>query len=448
MNRRGRHIGRDGAVLIVTMWIMIVLAGMVVALAVNMRVEASASASDAARAQAEAIEAGAIQYVFARVDNLKGKMPLETATFCQAVRLGDGAFWIIRATPDDDRSLSYGLVDEASKVDVNSAGAGMLSRLPGMTTELAACALDWRDADDTPSDAGAESDYYKALDEPYRAKNAPFETVEELLLVKGFTREILFGEDVNRNGVLDAGEDTSGDGTLNRGPGAFFTVYGVEPNTDADGKARVNINDGNQNTALNDLLTKSLSPAQAGMVRSRVRFGRPFRNLIDFYVRSGLKAEEFDLVADKLTTRGETEVRGLVNLLTAPREVLAALPGLEEADVTALLAKRAETATTLNSITWIPQVLKPAKAIGIGDRITLRTWVFSADIVSISGDGRAFRRCRVVIDARTSPPKVIFRQPLTHLGWCLDETIRTRLRAGVAIDTVCNEKQVLKTGTP
>ena len=64
--------------LIVAMWIMIVLAGMVAALAATMRVEASASASDASRAQAEAIEAGAIQYVFARVDGLKGKMPQET----------------------------------------------------------------------------------------------------------------------------------------------------------------------------------------------------------------------------------------------------------------------------------------------------------------------------------------------------------------------------------
>ncbi|MCY2925820.1 MAG: type II secretion system protein GspK, partial [Planctomycetota bacterium] len=227
MNRRCRHIGRGGAVLIVAMWIMIVLAGMVAALAATMRVEASASASDASRAQAEAIEAGAIQYVFARVDGLKGKMPQETATLCQAVRLGDGAFWILRPNYDDDRVPAWGLVDEASKVDLNSAGAGMLSRLPGMTSELAAGAADWRDADDTTSDTGAEGDYYRSLDDPYRAKNAPFETIEELLLVKGFTRDILYGEDVNRNGILDAGEDTSGDGTLDRGPGDFLTIYSV-----------------------------------------------------------------------------------------------------------------------------------------------------------------------------------------------------------------------------
>ena len=438
-----------GAVLIVTMWVLIVLAGIVMALAANVQVEVDCTAGDASRAQAEAIEAGAIQYVFSRVDNLRGKMPAEANMLCQAVRLGDGAFWIIRANPDDDRVQGYGVVDESSKVNLNTAGGGILSRLPGMTSDLAACVIDWRDVDDTTnSGGGAESDYYLALDTPYRAKNAPFETVEELLLVKGFTREILYGEDVNRNGVLDAGEDADGDGALDRGPGDFFTVYTVQDNVDPGASGRVNINNSRDDARLDKVLSDNLTPAQAATVRSRVRFGRPFRNLIDFYLRSSLKAADFDKIGDYLSTREEQDVRGLINLLTAPREVLATLPQLDDSDVATLLAKRADAVTGLDSITWIPRAIAPAKAVAIGDRITLRTWQFSADIVSIAGDGRAFRRCRVVIDARTTPPKVIFRQPLTHLGWPLDETIRTRLRAGVAIDTVCTDNQALKTSTP
>ena len=41
------------------------------------------------------------------------------------------------------------------------------------------------------------------LDPPYRAKNKPLDTVEELLMVKGFDGRILYGEDYNRNGYLD-----------------------------------------------------------------------------------------------------------------------------------------------------------------------------------------------------------------------------------------------------
>jgi type II secretory pathway component PulK len=53
--------------------------------------------------------------------------------------------------------------------------------------------LDWRDTDDSPRVAGAESDYYQGLNPPYYAKNAPFDNLAELLLVKGVTPEMYWG---------------------------------------------------------------------------------------------------------------------------------------------------------------------------------------------------------------------------------------------------------------
>ncbi|MEN6421481.1 MAG: type II secretion system minor pseudopilin GspK [Smithella sp.] len=52
---------------------------------------------------------------------------------------------------------------------------------------------DWIDSDDISSDYGAESSYYSSLDYPYKAKNAPFDCIEELLMVKGVTKEIFYG---------------------------------------------------------------------------------------------------------------------------------------------------------------------------------------------------------------------------------------------------------------
>jgi len=85
--------------------------------------------------------------------------------------------------------------------------------------------FDWIDADDTPRMHGAESeDYYMKLDNPYRAKNGPLDTVGELLLVKGFTKVILSGgvietNDANQEPVKVSGiEDlltTYGDGKVN-----------------------------------------------------------------------------------------------------------------------------------------------------------------------------------------------------------------------------------------
>jgi len=123
-----------------------------------------------------------------------------------------------------------------------------------------------------------------------------------------------------------------------------------------------------------------------------------------------------------------------VNVNTAPREVLACLPGLEESDVSALLARRAEAGTELTGLAWVTEALTAPKAAAIGPFITARSFQFSADIVSVCGSGRAFRRCRVVVDASASPPRVIYRQNLTHLGWPLNPEILTNLRAGAALD--------------
>jgi len=52
---------------------------------------------------------------------------------------------------------------------------------------------DWIDADDNTSSYGAESGYYASQDSPYKAKNAPLDCIEELLMVKGITKEIFYG---------------------------------------------------------------------------------------------------------------------------------------------------------------------------------------------------------------------------------------------------------------
>jgi len=52
---------------------------------------------------------------------------------------------------------------------------------------------DWIDADDEVTGSGAENSYYASLDEPYEAKNAPIDCIEELLMVRGVTKELFYG---------------------------------------------------------------------------------------------------------------------------------------------------------------------------------------------------------------------------------------------------------------
>jgi type II secretory pathway component PulK len=448
---------RGGTILIVTIWIVMVMVAMVLLLAQVMHVEMFCSANEQSSLQAQAVEQGAIQHVLSCVDSLKGQVPTESETPCQAVQVGAGAFWIIHPDFRDDVSLAYGITDEASKLNLNSATPAMLAKLPNMTDEIAACVADWRDADLNASSAGAESEYYASLPNPYRCKNAPLETVEELFLVKGVTKELLFGEDINRNGALDENENDADaseppdnrDGRLDRGVAPLVTVYSQEENRDANGARRVNVSTG-RGQALSELIVKALPVGRANEVLTRARDEgriRPFSSVLDFYVRTGLKTDEFALLADRMTTSQAATLQGLVNVTTAPRQVLACLPGLDENDAAALVHARAPGAMNLDNIAWVAGVLPASKLAAIGNYITARTCRFSADIVSVAADGRAFRRCRIVVDASSSPPKVIYRQDLTHLGWPLDAAILSALRSGAAIEDAAANDTLAQEGT-
>jgi DNA uptake protein ComE-like DNA-binding protein len=388
------HARRRGAgtVLIVTMWILLVLAGLVLVLARAMRVEGERAANEVAATQAAAVEQGAVQYVMSCVDGLEGAMPVDADTPCEAVLVGDGAFWILRPTGDDERMYTYGITDECSKLNLNTATLAMLQRLPGMTDEFAASIVDWRDTNSDVTANGAESEYYLRLPDPYECKNSPLETVEELFLIRGVTKEILFGQDLNRNGVIDLGESassfsgtfSSGGSRLDRGIINFVTVYGAQPAT---------------------------APASAGKTSGGGGGGGG-------------------------GTPAATTPVGQVNVATAPKEVLLCLPGLDESDVTALMSKRATNGTDLTTTIWVFETLSRDKAVAIRTYITAKTYQFSADIVSIAASGRAFKRCRVVIDSRSSPPLVVYRQDLTHLGWPLPQDIIERLRSGMPLEQV------------
>jgi type II secretory pathway component PulK len=455
--REGASRARRGTVLIVTMWILLVLVGLVLVMARAMRAEGDRSANDTAAAQAEAVERGAIQYVLASVDGLQGQVPSDVDVPCESVQVGEGAFWILRPTTStDDQTYSFGITDEASKLNLNAATLDMFSRLPGMTSELAASIIDWRDTDTNVTPGGAEDPYYRLLPDPYDCKDGPLETVEELLLIRGATGQILYGDDANRNGILDPGENTSfitGSSTLsgsrlNRGLYSLVTVYSFEPTTtatdtaatgtgttSATSTARVNVNTASVQ-AMNALLSPSVSAGRMPGVLDRVRRERPFRSVLDFYFRAALTLDEFKPIAGRVTTASGTNQRGLINIGTAPREVLLCLPGLDDSDVATLVSQRSVAGTDLTNLAWVLQALPRQKALAIGPYVTGRSYQFSADIVSVAGSGRAFKRCRVVIDARTSPPKVVYWQNLTHLGWPLSPDILTRLRAGLGLEPV------------
>ena len=125
------------------------------------------------------------------------------------------------------------VIDESSKLNINTATKEQLLGLPDMVEEIADAIIDWRDSDDVPSGAGVESGYYESLTYGYMARNGPFRTLRELLLVKDVTEELFYGEDTNLNGRLDYNERDGqesppaddGDDVLDVGWAAYLTCY-------------------------------------------------------------------------------------------------------------------------------------------------------------------------------------------------------------------------------
>ncbi|MCX5708988.1 MAG: general secretion pathway protein GspK [Candidatus Omnitrophica bacterium] len=107
------------------------------------------------------------------------------------VAVGNGKFRVSYET--DSGETRFGAADEESKININRANAQQMARLFNLlgledldSQDLAESIVDWRDADNALSGpGGAEDSYYRTLPVPYEAKDALFQTIDELLLVKG-----------------------------------------------------------------------------------------------------------------------------------------------------------------------------------------------------------------------------------------------------------------------
>ena len=171
------------------------------------------------------------------------------------VTLGRGQFRVFRfGQPDEGGGIIYGVTDEESRLNVNRASAEELAKLYGMTPDVAAAIIDWRDEDNAVTPGGAEADYYAVLEPPCLPRNGPLQTTRELLMVRGVSRELLLGESANQDGALDSVENDSPDSSaLDRGAGivdegwsGILTVDSSVENVNAAGEDRVNVQSANE----------------------------------------------------------------------------------------------------------------------------------------------------------------------------------------------------------
>lgn len=130
--------------------------------------------------------------------------------------------------------IRYGLIDEERKVNVNTSDSEVMERLfefllggdETRAQDLAAAITDWRDADSelsTPVGSAEDSFYRNLTYNPYEAKDAPLEALDELRLVKDM--------DANSMEKLKDYLTVFGDGkiNINTAPKAVLWALGMSP---------------------------------------------------------------------------------------------------------------------------------------------------------------------------------------------------------------------------
>ena len=438
-----------GAIFITALGIIVILSGLVLVFAQDMRTEAIGSANRMAYIRADAVERGAEQWVLAQVEASPGDASTITETPAEAIQIssgsaggsGGGYFWLLRPNPDNDQQYDFGITDESGKLNVNVATQQQLLMFPNMTQEAADAIVDWHDT----AGAGGTDALYASLPDAYVAKHADFETVEELMLVDGVTPQMMYGNDRNRDGVVDDAERTagaaSGTGSMfssgdsaDRGLIHYLTAYSSEPDT------RLNVDNTGNSTQFRTLLTSAgIDAARASTIVSTWLSQRPrrgYRTLATLNSVLRLRDPEIKVIADKVKFANRTAPLHRMNVGTASRDAMMTL-GLDESDVDKLINSRDSADTS--TIAWVFDALGTAKALNLVDIITAHSYQYSADIVATSADGRAFKRVRIVVDssgvASGTPAKIVYRKDLTGLGWPLPSDVRQSLRAGKGVVT-------------
>jgi type II secretory pathway component PulK len=422
----GSRSSKRGSVLVIVLMIAIGMISISIYFANSMSLELRAADNRSSGFAAEQAIEGAARYVACVLGTVgtNGWMPEVGEYLSEAVAVGTSLqpeenprFWFIGREIGTmiNTEPHFALVDEASKLNLNApwiAAEVLATNVPGMTYELAEAIIDWRSTNDT---SGSSLNYGQL---GYLPKHSPFETVSELRLLYGAEPELLAGEDVNRNGILDANEqDFNGNGLADPGLLDFFTVYSCEPNVWPDGVSLTNVN---QRADLFALLDQKLGDTRARQITNALSQVTPgqqsenFTSLLDFYLRSRMTPEEFALVYPELTASTNRVTIGRVNVNTASAAVLACLPGLDVIDY--------------RSFAWIVDALGSGsgalRTLASGDYITAKTHQVTADIAAVGPFGRGYRRARIVFDTSEGAPRIVYRQDLSRLGWALGRETR------------------------
>lgn len=331
----------QGAVMILT---LAVLAGLVAVLAT-----AAATQNVAFRAELNRLEGrrsaiaadAACQYVMANlVDQSKTSTTLQDdwATLGQT---GGERFTL------PDCSFRIEVVDAASRINLNTAPQAQLQKL-NFTDEQIDSLLDWRESGQTARTNGAKDDYYNQLTEPYNTKLRKLDSVDELLLVKGFTAADLM-KTLDEQGGGQTTTSSTATTSSDQAPILYdlVTVDSVSNDAAQSGQAKLNVN--SQQATVQALVQRGLQANLAAAIVQR-RTTTPFTSMSQVLSLPGVTTQNAATILDNLNLTGTTSAPGKINLNTVTEDVLNTIPDMPTDAVSGIIQQQSTGFTSLGQL--------------------------------------------------------------------------------------------------
>lgn len=435
-----------GFVLIAVLVIILLASMVVVSLMFRLRAENVAGASMASSEQAWAAAMSGVEQVIRTVGSTAPGITTwqdDPRSFRERWVADDGAerwYFTVWSAPEEDavRDMRYGVTDEASKLNINTAHTPDLTRLPKLTPPLVQALRDFVDGDSTARSDGADSETGDStLGSNYVARNGALNTVEELLLVRGFTRSLVYGEDANLNCRLDPNEDDgpetappdNADGKLDMGLSRMVTACSYDLNTDAQGRRRTNINDAkdpmpageipaaitNYIMLLREHQIKVVHAADLLEATVKIKDQRG----VEADVPSGIGKEELSTLLDVFTATSDVQIKGLINVNTASAQVLATIPEIDPPLAEAIVsARRSISPDRRTTLAWLyrEDVVDAIRFKAIAPRLTTRSLQYGFNVVGFSSPSGHYRVLQVIVDLGAGKPRVSYMRDLSRFG--------------------------------
>lgn len=296
---RRRRDTREGSALVMALLVVVVLSMLVGSFAFEARLEAKYASYARKRVKASLLAESGIavtEMLMARLSGVASGKPEDEDRWFEAaecLRLGLPITGLVE--PVGDGYVILDIEPEPGRININLLTKAdwetILSNI-GLPEEyweeIIDPILDWMDEDDLTNPKGAETeDYYSRLDPPYKAKNGPFDTVRELLLVKGFSETILTGGIFNPATLLDQTSSWTGTRISRFTDTNEIVIAGIESMLTTYGDGKINIQSAPYDVlrtlpGVDDILARAIMEEREAMENDEPN---PFASVDDLFAR-------------------------------------------------------------------------------------------------------------------------------------------------------------------